>query len=80
MQYLPLITSTTGHIFTVTRLTLVTICLKHQETGESYIVIFTDSNKIRDYKKGFVPCLGEMKQDDIDFILNLASNLSSIEK
>ncbi|ENC9663864.1 hypothetical protein ABLF69_005224, partial [Escherichia coli] len=48
----PVIVSTTGHAFSVARVTLCTICLKHEKTGKDYVVIFTDSNNIRDYKTG----------------------------
>ncbi|UUF26371.1 hypothetical protein NQB67_25550 (plasmid) [Escherichia coli] len=51
----PAIVSTTGHVFSVVRVTLCTICLKHEKTGEAYVVIFTDCHNIRDYKKGVVP-------------------------
>lgn len=74
MKYLPFVTSTTNHVFTVERLTLCTICLMHKETGKEYVVIFTDSNKIRDYKLGFVPCLGEIKQEDVDLIRSTGNN------
>ncbi len=46
----PAIVSTTGHVFSVVRVTLCTICLKHEKTGEAYVVIFTDCHNIRDYK------------------------------
>lgn len=71
MKYLPFVISTTGHVFTVVRLTLCTICLTHKNTGQEYVVIFTDSNKIRDYKTGFVLSLGEIKQNDLDLILDV---------
>lgn len=62
------IVSTTGHAFSVARVTLCTICLKHEKTGKDYVVIFTDSNNIRDYKTGVVPCFGELYQEDVDLI------------
>ncbi|BED48792.1 hypothetical protein VEE48_00260 (plasmid) [Escherichia coli] len=43
-------TSTTNHVFTFERVTLCTIILMHKDTGQQYVVIFTDNNKIRDYK------------------------------
>ncbi|ELH6599931.1 hypothetical protein Q9K64_005229, partial [Escherichia coli] len=52
----------------VVRVTLCTICLKHEKTGEAYVVIFTDCHNIRDYKKGVVPVLGELYQEDVDLI------------
>ncbi|HFO5088525.1 TPA: hypothetical protein ACM7I4_004164, partial [Escherichia coli] len=64
----PVIVSTTGHVFSVVRVTLCTICLKHEKTGEAYVVIFTDCHNIRDYKKGVVPALGELYQEDVDLI------------
>ncbi|EGJ2284042.1 hypothetical protein RQV84_004731 [Escherichia coli] len=64
----PVIVSTTGHVFSVVRVTLCTICLKHEKTGEAYVVIFTDCHNIRDYKKGVVPVLGELYQEDVDLI------------
>ncbi|WP_139246883.1 hypothetical protein [Escherichia coli] len=54
--------------FSVVRVTLCTICLKHEKTGEAYVVIFTDCHNIRDYKKGVVPVLGELYQEDVDLI------------
>ncbi|ELJ9803984.1 hypothetical protein RUM94_005089, partial [Escherichia coli] len=40
----------------------------HEKTGEAYVVIFTDCHNIRDYKKGVVPALGELYQEDVDLI------------
>ncbi|MDF8732547.1 hypothetical protein OU550_24840, partial [Escherichia coli] len=54
-------TSTTNHVFTFERVTLCTIILMHKDTGQQYVVIFTDNNKIRDYKTGIVPQFGELK-------------------
>ncbi|EBG7532567.1 hypothetical protein IDQ30_004610 [Salmonella enterica] len=62
-------TSTTNHVFTFERVTLCTIILMHKDTGQQYVVIFTDNNKIRDYKTGIVTQFGELKQSDIDLIL-----------
>ena len=62
-------TSTTNHVFTFERVTLCTIVLIHKDTGQQYVVIFTDNNNIRDYKTGIVPQFGEMKPSDIDLIL-----------
>ncbi|CSQ10774.1 Uncharacterised protein [Shigella sonnei] len=42
--------------------------VKHEKTGEAYVVIFTDCHNIRDYKKGVVPVLGELYQEDVDLI------------
>ncbi|EHA2159723.1 hypothetical protein JKH83_004756 [Salmonella enterica] len=61
--------STTNHVFTIERITLCTIVLIHKNTGRQYVVIFTDNNKIRDYKTGIVPHFGEIKNEDIDLIL-----------
>ncbi|HHU3061213.1 TPA: hypothetical protein ACUBDH_002910 [Escherichia coli] len=47
-------TSTTNHVFTFERVTLCTIVLIHKDTGQQYVVIFTDNNNIRDYKTGIV--------------------------
>lgn len=60
-------TSTTNHVFTFERVTLCTITLIHK--GTEYVVIFTDNNKIRDYKTGIIPQFGEINQSDIDLIL-----------
>ncbi|HFV4224079.1 TPA: hypothetical protein ACH9LT_004774 [Escherichia coli] len=49
-------------------MTLCTIGLIHIETGEKYIVVFTDNNKIRDYKNGVIEELGEITQEDIELI------------
>ncbi len=54
----PVIVSTTGHVFSVVRVTLCTICLKHEKTGEAYVVIFTDCHNIRDYKRALFRLLG----------------------
>ena len=54
MARLPYIESTTQQIFIFNTLTLCTIGLIHIETGEKYIVVFTDNNKIRDYKNGVI--------------------------
>ncbi|WP_250188328.1 hypothetical protein [Escherichia coli] len=62
-------TSTTNHVFTFERVTLCTIILMHKDTGQQYVVIFTDNNKIRDYKAGIVPQFGELKQSDVDLVL-----------
>ncbi|EPN5090154.1 hypothetical protein ACT0MM_004552 [Escherichia coli] len=62
-------TSTTNHVFTFERVTLCTIILIHKDTGQQYVVIFTDNNKIRDYKTGIVPQFGELKQSDVDLVL-----------
>ncbi|WP_249826129.1 hypothetical protein, partial [Escherichia coli] len=62
-------TSTTNHVFTFERVTLCTIILMHKDTGQQYVVIFTDNNKIRDYKTGIVPQFGELKQSDVDLVL-----------
>ncbi|ECH8185862.1 hypothetical protein RF05_25360 [Salmonella enterica subsp. enterica] len=40
----------------------------HIETGKKYVVVFTDNNKIRDYKKGEIVELGELQQKDIELI------------
>ncbi|MCZ4140981.1 hypothetical protein BZG21_38430 [Escherichia coli] len=40
----------------------------HIETGKKYIVVFTDNNKIRDYKNGVIEELGEIMQEDIELI------------
>ncbi|EBA8674093.1 TPA: hypothetical protein G9F11_004997 [Salmonella enterica] len=61
-------TSTSNHVFTLDRVTLCTIVLILKDTGQQYVVIFTDNNKIRDYKTGIVPHFGEMKQEDVDLI------------
>ncbi|ECQ3583628.1 hypothetical protein ACEVKD_004520 [Salmonella enterica] len=62
-------TSTTNHVFTIERITLCSIVLMHKNTGRQYVVIFTDNNKIRDYKTGIVHHFGEIKNEDIDLIL-----------
>ncbi|MFP8246684.1 hypothetical protein ACLHUH_24825 [Escherichia coli] len=54
---------------TFERVTLCTIILMHKDTGQQYVVIFTDNNKIRDYKAGIVPQFGELKQSDVDLVL-----------
>lgn len=69
MTRLPFIESTTQQIFIFNTVTLCTIGLIHIETGKEYVVVFTDNNKIRDYKTGIVPQFGEMKPNDIDLIL-----------
>lgn len=69
MTRLPFIESTTQQIFIFNTVTLCTIGLIHIETGKEYVVVFTDNNKIRDYKTGIVPQFGEMKPSDIDLIL-----------
>ena len=46
----PVIVSTTGHVFSVVRVTLCTICLKHEKTGEAYVVILQTAIISRDYK------------------------------
>ncbi len=38
-------TSTTNHVFTFERVTLCTIILMHKDTGQQYVVIFTDNIK-----------------------------------
>ena len=68
MARLPYIESTTQQIFIFNTLTLCTIGLIHIETGEKYIVVFTDNNKIRDYKNGVIEELGEITQEDIELI------------
>ncbi|EIZ1383880.1 hypothetical protein MOT25_004976 [Salmonella enterica] len=68
MIRLPYIKSTTQHIFIFNTLTLCTIGLIHIETGKKYVVVFTDNNKIRDYKKGEIVELGELPQKDIELI------------
>lgn len=69
MKCSPVFTSTTNYVFTLERVTLCTIVLIHKDTGQPYVVIFTDNNKIRDYKTGIVSQFGELKQSDIDLIL-----------
>lgn len=69
MKCSPVFTSTTNHVFTFERVTFCTIVLIHKDTGQQYVVIFTDNNKIRDYKIGIVSQFGELKQSDIDLIL-----------
>ncbi|MCF7314867.1 hypothetical protein L3W93_21005 [Escherichia coli] len=68
MARLPYIESTTQQIFIFNTLTLCTIGLIHIETGKKYVVVFTDNNKIRDYKNGVVEELGEITQEDIELI------------
>lgn len=68
MARLPYIESTTQQIFIFNTLTLCTIGLIHIETGKKYIVVFTDNNKIRDYKNGVIEELGEITQEDIVLI------------
>lgn len=68
MARLPYIESTTQQIFIFNALTLCTIGLIHIETGKKYIVVFTDNNKIRDYKNGVIEELGEITQEDIELI------------
>ncbi|MBE9728215.1 hypothetical protein G8A74_22255 [Escherichia coli] len=68
MARLPYIESTTQQIFIFNTLTLCTIGLIHIETGKKYIVVFTDNNKIRDYKNGVIGELGEIMQEDIELI------------
>ncbi|HBA4230596.1 TPA: hypothetical protein J5G37_004199 [Escherichia coli] len=68
MARLPYIESTTQQIFIFNTLTLCTIGLIHIETGKKYIVVFTDNNKIRDYKNGVIEELGEITQEDIELI------------
>ena len=68
MARLPYIESTTQQIFIFNTLTLCTIGLIHIETGEKYILVFTDNNKIRDYKNGVIEELGEITQEDIELI------------
>ncbi|EFF7471275.1 hypothetical protein ACIRRB_004982 [Escherichia coli] len=69
MARLPFIESTTQQIFVFNTLTLCTIGLIHLETEKEYVVVFTDNNKIRDYKTGIVPQFGELKQSDVDLVL-----------
>lgn len=69
MKFSSIFTSTTNHIFTFERVTPCTIVLIHKDTGQQYVVIFTDNNKIRDYKTGIVSQFGELKQYDIDLII-----------
>ncbi|EIH2775777.1 hypothetical protein PO407_19600 [Escherichia coli] len=69
MARLPFIESTTQQIFVFNTLTLCTIGLIHLETEKEYVAVFTDNNKIRDYKTGIVTQFGELKQSDIDLIL-----------
>lgn len=68
MARLPYIESSTQQIFIFNTLTLCTIGLIHIETGKKYIVVFTDNNKIRDYKNGVIEELGEITQEDIELI------------
>lgn len=68
MARLPYIESTTQQIFIFNTLTLCTIGLIHIETGKKYVVVFTDNNKIRDYKNGVIEELGEITQEDIEVI------------
>ena len=68
MARLPYIEPTTQQIFISNTLTLCTIGLIHIETGKKYIVVFTDNNKIRDYKNGVIEELGEITQKDIELI------------
>ncbi|EPE2554811.1 hypothetical protein ACSHEJ_004197 [Escherichia coli] len=68
MARLPYIESTTQQIFIFNTLTLCTIGLIHIETGKKYIVVFTDNNKIRDYKNGVIEELGEITKEDIELI------------
>ncbi|HFP7247181.1 TPA: hypothetical protein ACHKMP_004536 [Escherichia coli] len=68
MARLPYIESTTQQIFIFNTLTLCTIGLIHIETGKKYVVVFTDNNKIRDYKNGVIEELGEIMQEDIELI------------
>jgi hypothetical protein len=68
MARLPYIESTTQQIFIFNTLTLCTIGLIHIETGKKYVVVFTDNNKIRDYKNGVIEELGEITQEDIELI------------
>lgn len=68
MARLSYIESTTQQIFIFNTLTLCTIGLIHIETGKKYIVVFTDNNKIRDYKNGVIEELGEITQEDIELI------------
>ncbi len=68
MARLPYIESTTQQIFIFNTLTLCTIGLINIETGKKYIVVFTDNNKIRDYKNGVIEELGEITQEDIELI------------
>ncbi|MCW0136041.1 hypothetical protein OIU92_04460 [Escherichia coli] len=62
MTRLPYIESTTQQIFIFNTLTLCTIGLIHIETGKKYIVVFTDNNKIRDYKNGVIEELGKLRK------------------
>ena len=64
----PAIVSTTGHVFSVVRVTLCTICLKHEKTGEAYVVIFTVCHNLCDYNKGIVTGRWENYQEDAAFI------------
>ncbi|EHO7054528.1 hypothetical protein KJI57_005261 [Escherichia coli] len=68
MARLPYIESTTQQIFIFNTLTLCTIGLIHIETSKKYVVVFTDNNKIRDYKNGVIEELGEITQEDIELI------------
>ena len=54
-------------IFIFNTLTLCTIGLIHIETGKKYIVVFTDNNKIRDYKNGVIEELYEKHGKEINF-------------
>ncbi len=49
-----------SHSVTLCTITLIYI-------GTEYVVIFTDNNKIRDYKTGIVPQFEQ--QSDIDLVL-----------
>ncbi|EHH8643905.1 TPA: hypothetical protein ACHK4B_005463 [Escherichia coli] len=69
MTRLPFIESTTQQIFIFNTVTLCTIGLTHIETGKEYVVVFTDNNKIRDYKTGIIPQFGKLKQSDVDLVL-----------
>ncbi|EFW1595926.1 hypothetical protein F2Y79_08915 [Shigella sonnei] len=69
MTRLPFIESTTQQIFIFNTVTLCTIGLTHIETGKEYVVVFTDNNKVRDYKTGIVSQFGKLKQSDVDLVL-----------
>ncbi|ELW2866246.1 hypothetical protein QMI71_004658 [Salmonella enterica] len=71
-NYIKPVTSTTGHTFTVVSFSKVTIFLRHYLTEGEYVVVYTDTNQVRSYENGPVPCLGELTEHDIEILKNLA--------
>nr|WP_251275359.1 hypothetical protein [Escherichia coli] len=63
----PAIVSTTGHVFSVVRVTLCTICLKHEKTGEA-MSSFLQTAIISVIIKRRCSGSWELYQEDVDLI------------